>query len=153
MEDNYSFIDKHGLAPGTGLRRSAGLREGGYFYGIGPAVECVDCHAMHGTRNSKLFIDSSRKGVFKLGKAIRNKPYPAKTEDLDEVIDTPILGATGVNTAQLCVLCHQMKADPPVQQGGEDAGNGLQGVHAVNGEEGDCLRCHYHGAPFDVGGM
>jgi hypothetical protein len=153
MEDNYNFIDKHGSPPGTGLRRSAGLREPGYRYGPGPAVDCTDCHAMHGTHNERLVIDTSRQGVSKMSKAFRNAPYKVDVELLDEVVDTPTPGATGANVAQLCALCHAMTADPPVQQGGEDAGNGLRGVHAVSGEEGDCKRCHYHGAPFDVGGM
>ncbi|MDD5036182.1 MAG: cytochrome c3 family protein [Methylococcaceae bacterium] len=142
MEDNFTFIDKHGLMPGTGQRPSAGLREGGYRYP--DVVQCTDCHAMHGTHNAKLIIDSSRKGVSRMSQGFRNKPYP---------VDIPRWGQTSADTAQLCVLCHRMKASPPIEQGAEDAGNGLSGVHAVNGAEGDCKLCHYHGSPYDVGGM
>lgn len=130
IEDDYTLIDRHGAAFGL-VGPYAGLREAGYVYG--QEVECVDCHAMHGTRNGKLILDDSRKGVFQLSPVLRFKPHAV------EVVDG--------NYAPLCVLCHNMD-DPDVEEGHLDAGNGLSGVHDASS---DCTECHVHGEPVRGG--
>lgn len=131
IEDNYRYIDKHGVMEG-GDGTYTGLRgDSGYHYA--QFVECTDCHVMHGTRNHKLILDDSRKGVTRLKPALRLRPYLAKEKN--------------GNYAQVCVLCHQM-ADPSVEQGAVDTGNGLAGVHDVRS---DCSDCHVHGQGFGGG--
>ena len=131
-EDNYRAIDKHGLTQGTGDGLYNGLR-GGYNYKT--VVDCVDCHAMHGSENKGLIIDDSQKGAFLLDSNIRNKPYAVKLLEAD------------TNYSQLCALCHNMKT---ISGGGElDTGNGLSGVHFDDGS--DCVRCHSHGEQVQEG--
>jgi len=129
MEDNYRFIDYHGLRHGSGKRFYYGLRKG---YRYAAWVECTDCHAMHGTNNPSLLIDRSGKGVARLEAQFRDKDWPV---DISEG-----------NYAQLCVLCHQMKS--PVDAAGNDTGNGLAGIHRVTG---DCRPCHSHGQAIQAG--
>jgi hypothetical protein len=131
IEDNYRYIDRHGENAGgggtyTGLRPDSGYRYDQF-------VECTDCHVMHGTRNDKLLLDDSRKGVSRLSPSLRLRPVMAR--------------AKNGNYAQVCVLCHRMD-DPSVEQGELDTGNGLSGVHDV---ESDCSECHVHGQGFGGG--
>jgi hypothetical protein len=130
METNWNFLDVHGKRKGSGARTYAGLRANVYQYGS--QVECVDCHAMHGTHNNKLIIDSTAKGVFK---------FPDFARNLSISIDTP-QGDYG----QLCVICHAM--GNVVEQGAQNTGNGLAGVHQVGG---DCRDCHTHGMAAQTG--
>ncbi|MDM8569189.1 cytochrome c3 family protein [Thiotrichales bacterium HSG1] len=127
MQDNYNFVDKHGWTNGIGTRTYNGLRPNYQYFSL---VECTDCHAMHGTNNESLIIDSASKGTSKL---------PTDSEDYSVTI-------TGGNSAQLCVLCHQMQ--DIVEQGDKNTGNGLTGVHAVSG---DCSTCHSHGETVQAG--
>jgi len=129
VADAWRYVDKHGPSAGTGERTFAGLRAG---YRYRSVVECTDCHAMHGTDNGKLIIDSSLKGVSRLDPALRERPYRVVV--------------TGGDYAQLCVLCHAMET--LLEAGGEDTGNGLSGVH----ERGvDCRPCHTHGEAVQAG--
>jgi len=129
VEAAWRHVDKHGLSAGTGERTFAGLRAG---YRYRSVVECTDCHAMHGTGNDGLIIDSSLKGVTRLDPALREMPYPVATR--------------GGDFSQLCVLCHRMQT--LLDAGGEDTGNGLSGVH----ERGiDCRLCHTHGEAVQAG--
>jgi len=48
--------------------------------------------------------------------------------------------------SQLCVTCHQMQ--DIVEQGAQNTGNGLSGVHQVGG---DCRVCHVHGMAVQTG--
>lgn len=130
MENNWNFVDVHGKRKGSGARTYSGLR--GDVYQYGSLVECVDCHAMHGTHNHKLIIDSTAKGVFKFPDVARKAPF---------LIDTP-----QGDYAQLCVICHSMKT--LIEQGGQNTGNGLAGVHQVGT---DCRSCHTHGATPQTG--
>jgi nitrate/TMAO reductase-like tetraheme cytochrome c subunit len=127
MQDNYNFVDKHGWIDGTGTRTYNGLRSD---YHYGSLVECTDCHAMHGTNNEALIIDYAGKGASKLSSELEN--YPVTITD--------------GNSAQLCVLCHQMQ--DIIEQGAENTGNGLTGVHAVSE---DCSICHSHGETVQAG--
>ncbi|MCK4710491.1 MAG: hypothetical protein KAU21_17890 [Gammaproteobacteria bacterium] len=129
MEDNYLYVDKHGYKHGTGERSYAGLREG---YQYASRIECTDCHAMHGTDNRGLIIDSSIKGLSKLDPVIRNVPYR-----IDNVSG---------NNAQLCVMCHQMNVS--LDDAELDSGNGLTGLHEIAG---DCQLCHSHGEAVQAG--
>lgn len=129
IEDAWNHIDKHGKVDGLGTRIYAGLRNG-YVYGS--RVACTDCHAMHGTDNAKLIIGRSDTGASLLDQAFRNRPY--------EVV------VTEGDYSQLCVLCHAM--DSISDQGAEDTGNGLAGVHATGS---DCLACHSHGEAVQAG--
>lgn len=130
IETDYLAIDRHGtVAGGNGLY--TGLRGKGYHYD--QFVECTDCHVMHGTRNDKLILDDSRKGVKLLDPALRLRPYKVRVRQ--------------GHYAELCVLCHRMD-NPTVEQGILDAGNGLSGVHDVNS---DCTECHTHGQLFGGG--
>jgi len=129
IEEAWRRVDKHGPSDGSGERTYAGLRSG---YRYRSEVECTDCHAMHGTGNGKLIIDSSQKGVSRLDDALRDKPYRVVV--------------TGGDYSQLCVLCHAMET--VLDAGGEDTGNGLSGVH----EQGsDCRPCHTHGEAVQAG--
>jgi len=87
---------------------------------------------MHGTHNESLLIDSSLVGVKQLSDNLRNKDYKVMVRD--------------GNSAQLCVLCHDM--NELAGQGASGAGNGLSGVHAVDG---DCGLCHSHGQAVQTG--
>ncbi len=128
-EDYFKYVDKHGETSGTGSHSFSGLREG---YEYQTVVECTDCHAMHGTNNAGLVIDSSEKGLSRLDPAIRNKSYS---------IDN-----TATNNAQLCVMCHQMSVT--ADQSDLDTGNGLSGLHQITG---DCKQCHSHGESIQAG--
>lgn len=130
MENNWNFLDVHGKRKGTGERTYAGLRADIYQYKS--VVECVDCHAMHGTHNNKLIIDSTAKGVFKFPAFARNVPF---------LINTP-----NGDYSQLCVTCHAMK--DLVEDGAKDTGNGIAGVHQVGT---DCRTCHTHGMAAQTG--
>ena len=127
MQDNYNFVDKHGWVDGIGTRTFNGLRSN---YQYGSLVECTDCHTMHGTKNEALIIDYAGKGGSKLAFQLEN--YSVTITD--------------GNSAQLCVLCHQMQ--DIIEQGAEDTGNGLTGVHAVSG---NCSICHSHGETVQAG--
>lgn len=128
-EDHYRYIDKHGLVHGSGARTYAGLRAG---YAYQSVVECTDCHSMHGTSNTGLVIARSDQGVTQLDPALRLAPYAVYTADGD--------------LSQLCVLCHQMET--VLNQGAQDTGNGLAGVHEVGT---DCRSCHHHGEAVQAG--
>lgn len=130
IEDNYTHIDRHGLQFGR-IGPYTGLRESAYRYG--DAVECTDCHVMHGTRNGKLILDDSRKGATGLPESFRMRPWFAQVSK--------------GNYSQLCVLCHQME-NPETEQGTLDTGNGLSGVHDATS---DCTQCHTHGEPIRGG--
>ncbi|MDM8558697.1 hypothetical protein [Candidatus Parabeggiatoa sp. HSG14] len=127
MQDNYNFVDKHGWIDGIGTRTYNGLRSD---YQYASLVECTDCHTMHGTNNKALIIDYAGKGGSKLSSDLEN--YPVTITD--------------GNSAQLCVLCHQMQ--DIIEQGAENTGNGLTGVHAVSE---DCSICHSHGETVQAG--
>ncbi len=129
IEESWKYLDKHGEADGLGARIYTGLRNG---YAYASRVECTDCHAMHGTNNQKLIIGHSDTGVSLLDATIRNKPY-------DVVINNG-------DYSQLCVLCHQMQSIS--DQGDDDTGNGLAGVHATGS---DCRECHSHGEVVQAG--
>ena len=128
-EDAFKFVDQHGEQEGSGTRTYAGLRAGYVYKSV---VACTDCHAMHGTDNTKLIIDSSAKGVAQLDSVIRDTPYSVNTANGDY--------------SQLCVLCHQMTTI--LDMGDLDAGNGLSGVHEVGS---DCRACHTHGEAVQAG--
>jgi len=131
MDINYHNMDYHGYVDGSGRRTYAGLRRGDYQY---PSmVECTDCHAMHGTHNEKLIVDRTDAGMIKLADDIRLQPV---------LIDIKQNG----DYSQLCVTCHQMK--DIVEQGAQDTGNGLSGVHQVST---DCRACHVHGMAAQTG--
>lgn len=130
MEDNYRFIDMHGLPKGSGERTYAGMRDDNYRYGT--VVDCIDCHAMHGTHNDKLIINSSETGAFKLDEHFRFTPY--------------LVDVHAGDYSQLCVLCHKM--DAIVEDVDLDTGNGLSGVHMTAS---DCRTCHTHGQAVQTG--
>ncbi|NOX92004.1 MAG: hypothetical protein GXP18_06020 [Gammaproteobacteria bacterium] len=129
VEDAFHFIDQHGSVDGTGLRTYAGLRPG---YKYRTVVACTDCHAMHGTDNTRLIIDSSQKGVTQLNASIREAAHSVTVNNGDY--------------SQLCVLCHQMQVI--VDDGDLETGNGLAGVHEVGS---DCRTCHTHGEAIQAG--
>lgn len=129
IEDAFNFIDQHGLSDGSGARTYAGLRQG---YQYQTVVACTDCHAMHGTDNVKLIIDTSLKGVVQLDVSVREAAHNVTINDGDY--------------SQLCVLCHQMSV--VLSDGGLDTGNGLAGVHEVGS---DCRTCHTHGEAVQAG--
>ena len=129
VEDAFYFIDQHGLVEGSGTRTYAGLRPG---YSYPSVVACTDCHAMHGTDNKKLIIDSSHKGVSQLDASLQTPAHSVTVSDGDY--------------SQLCVLCHQMEV--VLDDGNLDTGNGLAGVHAVGS---DCRTCHTHGEAVQAG--
>lgn len=128
-EDYFKYVDKHGLQAGSGMRSYAGLRTG---YNYDSVVECDDCHAMHGTENEGLIIDSSLKGLHLLSASLRLKPFSIQVSN--------------GNFSQLCVMCHRMSID--LEQASVDAGNGLSGLHEVTG---DCRDCHQHGEAIQAG--
>jgi len=129
VEEAFHFIDQHGSVDGSGTRTYAGLRQG---YEYRTVVACIDCHAMHGTDNTKLIIDNSLKGVTRLDTSIREVPHSVTISNGDY--------------AQLCVLCHQMKVI--LDDGDLETGNGLSGVHEVGS---DCRICHTHGEAIQAG--
>ncbi|HFD32583.1 MAG TPA: hypothetical protein ENJ28_07780 [Gammaproteobacteria bacterium] len=129
IEDAWNYIDKHGRIDGLGNRIYAGLRKG---YSYASRVACTDCHAMHGTDNLQLIIDSSDTGVSLLEHDVRNTPYT--------------ISVAGGDYSQLCVLCHAMETIS--EQGDVDTGNQLSGVHATGS---DCLTCHRHGEAVQAG--
>jgi nitrate reductase cytochrome c-type subunit len=129
VEDAFRFTDQHGQPEGSGTRTYAGLRTD---YEYPSVVACTDCHAMHGTDNTKLIIDNSTKGVKQLDPSLRETPYGVNVVDGDY--------------SQLCVLCHQMAV--VLDAGDQDAGNGLSGVHEVGS---DCRPCHTHGEATQAG--
>lgn len=128
MDNNYRFIDMHGLPKGSGERLYAGLVPD---YKYATVVDCTDCHAMHGTHNDKLIIDESRKGMFNL-KDQHNFLIDVRDGDY----------------SQLCVVCHRMQSI--VEEGDIDTGNGLSGVH-LTGSDDDCRVCHTHGQAVQTG--
>ena len=131
IEDDYRHFDYHGWRDGSGQGTYSGLRAG---YDYSSLVVCSDCHAMHGTDNEQLIIDSSAKGVsVAADSAVTLTPR------------TVFVGADG-DYAQLCVLCHRMEIT--LDDGAVNTGNGLSGVHAV-GE--DCRPCHTHGEAVQAG--
>jgi hypothetical protein len=130
MEDNFNHIDFHGKTHGSGERTYAGLRQSDYHYK--QTVQCDDCHAVHGTTNPKLIIDSSLVGAKKLDPGFRDQNYPV------DVVNG--------NYSELCVLCHQM--DEIVEDGEIPTRNGLSGVHDVTS---DCRTCHRHGLATQTG--
>lgn len=132
-QEDYLKIDKHGVSEGEGTGLYNGLR-GGYAYKT--IVDCVDCHAMHGTTNAGLIIDNSRKGVFLLDAPVRDRAYRVN------------LLENTTNYSQLCVLCHAMHVSTQ-GEGERDTGNGLHGVHFNNGS--DCVTCHNHGERVQKG--
>ncbi|RLW70186.1 MAG: hypothetical protein B6D71_07330 [gamma proteobacterium symbiont of Stewartia floridana] len=131
LEDDYQHIDYHGWRYGSGEGTYNGLRP---VYGYPQVVDCSDCHAMHGTDNQKLIIDTARKGARML-----NDPQFTSEEFPIEI------GGQG-DYSQLCVICHVMQFE--VDEGGKDTGNGLSGVHMVGD---DCRPCHTHGEASQVG--
>lgn len=130
LDDSYNKMDVHGYPRGTGKRTYTGLNDGGYRYG--DLVECTDCHSMHGTHNPKLIVDRSNEGMIKLAPAIRDLPV--------------LIHVNQGDYSQLCVTCHSM--DVIVEQGNQDTGNGLFGVHQVGT---DCRQCHVHGLASQTG--
>lgn len=130
IAESYQYLDVHGYPRGAGDRVYTGLNEGAYNYGN--LVECTDCHAMHGTHNPKLIVDRTDAGMSKLGASIRELPVLIHVENGDY--------------SQLCVTCHSMKV--LVEQGHENTGNGLSGVHQVGT---DCRECHVHGLAAQTG--
>ena len=135
IEDDYQFFDYHGYRDGSDQGTYNGLREG---YRYPQVVNCTDCHAMHGTHNKQLIIDSSQKGVKSLQDSFRNKPYAVDTDGAN--------GTVAGDYAQLCVLCHKMEVIN--DSGAINAGNGLSGVHEVDS---DCRDCHTHGEATQIG--
>lgn len=147
-EDNFLFIDKHGVQDGAYAEKALypGLREPYVYRSI---VDCVDCHTMHGTENAGLIIDNSLKGAFKLNPEVRKQAYSVRILDGASRDGTSIVGS---DYSQLCVLCHDMQvtAQEKLLFGGDqDTGNGLSGVHFNDG--GDCVTCHSHGERVQKG--
>jgi len=135
IEDDYRFFDYHGFRDGSDQGTYNGLREG---YRYPQVVNCTDCHAMHGTHNNQLIIDSSKKGVKSLLDSFRNKSYAVDTDGAN--------GTVAGDYGQLCVLCHKMEVIN--DSGAKNAGNGLSGVHEVDS---DCRDCHTHGEATQIG--
>ncbi len=135
IEDDYKYFDYHGFRDGSGQGTYNGLRKN---YQYPQVVDCTDCHAMHGTQNNQLIIDSSRKGVKQIADSIRNRPYSVYTDGTN--------GTQAGDYGQLCVLCHNMEVIN--DSGNQDAGNGLKGVHEVDS---DCRDCHTHGEATQIG--
>jgi hypothetical protein len=126
MNDMFKFVDKHGQVDGSGQRLYAGLRDSYTYQSV---VECSDCHAMHGSKNKHLIVDTLDKGISRL----------------DESTHYDISISEG-NSAQLCVMCHNMTV---VSDDGDlDTGNGLSGVHDISS---DCQQCHRHGETVQAG--
>lgn len=147
-EENYLFVDKHGVSDTEKVESSLypGLRDGYVYNSI---VDCVDCHTMHGTENAGLIIDNSLKGVFLLNPALRKQGIAVEILDgvnaNNELVDI-------ADYSQLCVLCHDMQIDNENKQkygGNHDTGNGLSGVHFEYGS--DCVTCHSHGERVQKG--
>ncbi len=126
IADAYGHLDKHGYVDGSGERTFRGLRPP---FEYGSVVACTACHAVHGTDNESLIIDDSRKA------GISRPDGQGYSVSIFEE-----------NYAQLCVLCHQMRVE--ADDAKLDTGNGLSGVHQVNGE---CRSCHSHGEAVQAG--
>jgi nitrate reductase cytochrome c-type subunit len=131
LEEDYEHVDYHGWRDGSGEGTYKGLRAG---YRYPQVVDCSDCHALHGTNNEKLIIDSTQKGARLL------------SESSFLVQDYQIEVTEDGDYSQLCVICHAMQWE--VDEGGLDTGNGLSGVHLVGD---DCRPCHTHGEASQVG--
>ena len=139
-ETDYRLIDKHGVKDGLGDGANSVNEVGALYYGLRSdqysyhsIVECVDCHAMHGTTNaSNLIIDDSRKAKFFHDEKTRHKafnkkwghvkvkvwdkkdfitnPNPDKPPTLSSIVDCSVVKEQKEgNYSQLCVLCHDMK--------------------------------------------
>ncbi len=119
----WTHIDKHGYPAGSTQGPNAGLRPP-FHYGM--VLECSNCHAMHGTTNSRLIIDNTRKST----------AAPLRGGEI------PIHVSAGGDFSQLCVNCHQMRQ--PSGDALKNTGNGLSGVHLVGT---DCTLCHTHNKP------
>lgn len=131
LEDDYRYIDYHGWRDGSGEGTYHGLRAA---YRYPQRVECGDCHAVHGTSNEKLIIDSSLKGASMLSaERFAGNEFRVGVDQQGDY-------------SQLCVLCHEMES--LVEEGHLDAGNGLRGVHLVGQ---DCRPCHTHGEASQAG--
>jgi hypothetical protein len=131
LEDDYRYIDYHGWRDGSGQGTYYGLRD---HYRYPQLVDCGDCHAMHGSANSKLIIDRSDKGAGELdGADLSGAPYRIDIGDQGDY-------------SQLCVICHQMTLVS--DEGDVATGNGLSGVHLVGD---DCRPCHTHGEASQAG--
>ena len=130
IDISYTYLDVHGYPRGTGARTYSGLRKGAYAYG--DLVECTDCHAMHGTHNPKLIVDRTDAGMIKLAPSVRELPV--------------LVHVSNGDYSQLCVTCHSMEL--LVEQGEDDTGNGLSGVHQVGT---NCTECHVHGQATQTG--
>ncbi len=130
MRTNYEAIDFHGEINGSGQRTYSGLRAG---YQYQEKLACTDCHAMHGSHNEKLIIGNSAIGASQIASSNFNgASINITTQDGD--------------SSQLCVVCHQMKSI--IDDGDQDTGNGLSGVH-LTGQE--CRSCHQHGMAVQTG--
>ena len=129
MEDNYHFVDMHGIKKGSGQRTYSGLREGYHYSSV---LACTDCHAMHGTHNEQLIIDNTYEGLSRLSRQVKDQGLSINTHNGEY--------------AQLCVTCHNM--DQLIEEGELDTGNGLSGVHQASGS---CLECHRHGMAVQTG--
>jgi hypothetical protein len=131
LEDDYQHIDYHGWRDGSGEGTYSGLRAD---YRYPQVVDCSDCHALHGTTNEKLIIDTTRKGA----RLLTGSPFNVEHFRIE-------VSEQG-DYSQLCVVCHAMQY--AVDEGGIDTGNGLSGVHLVGD---DCRPCHTHGEASQVG--
>ncbi len=131
MATNYRSIDFHGELDGVGNRTYSGLRHG---YNYQEKVQCVDCHAMHGTHNEKLIVGNTAIGASKLTDSIFKQASPIT------------ITTTDGDSSQLCVVCHQMNTI--IDDGYKDTGNSLAGVH-LTGQE--CRSCHQHGMATQTG--
>ena len=131
MATNYRSVDVHGELDGVGARTYSGLRHG---YNYQEKVQCIDCHAMHGTHNEKLIVGNSAIGAKHLAENIFKQHTPIKITTFEG------------DNSQLCVVCHQMSTI--IEEGYKDTGNGLAGVH-LTGQE--CRSCHQHGMATQTG--
>jgi hypothetical protein len=131
LEDDYRYVDYHGWRDGSAEGTYHGLRPA---YRYPQLVDCSDCHALHGTLNEKLIIDHSKKGARLVeGELFLSHSYPIEISEQGDY-------------SQLCVICHEMNSS--VDDGDQDTGNGLKGVHLVGQ---DCRPCHTHGEASQVG--
>ena len=131
LEDDYRHIDYHGWRDGSGEGTFNGLRPA---YAYPQVVACSDCHAMHGTSNQKLIIDTTRKGARRLNESqFISRDYSIEVNDQGDY-------------SQLCVICHAMQFE--IDEGRVNTGNGLSGVHLVGD---DCRPCHTHGEASQAG--
>lgn len=145
MKTNYQHIDFHGAVNGIGKRTYSGLREG---YQYQSKVQCIDCHAMHGTHNEKLIIGNAQMGAYQLSHTTLGQSLPQDmplTRNKAQRLSIEVTTTQG-DSSQLCVLCHQMSEI--LDDGYKDTGNGLSGVH-YTGQE--CRSCHQHGMATQTG--